>query len=226
MRALRIDLSDVVVLKGRYGDPAWNNSFWSFAGTGHSEMGSNKNNTLPVKLKLPRMDSLLALNSKITPCKKNNFICRYGQILDLLTTSVDVLTLVALSKYYDPPLQCFTFKYFQLVLTVEEYERLLGWYVKDHPPFTKLDELLAFELVTEALHLSIEELKQTEKESGDNHRWFELAVKEKKALRDESDLEIQKLKLSLCNTNTKFEESLKEKYQDGLAQADMGLTSL
>lgn len=40
------------------------------------------------------------------------------------------------------------------------------------------------------------QLKQTEKERGDNHHWFELAVKEKKALRDVTDMEIQDLKLA------------------------------
>ncbi|KAI5430900.1 hypothetical protein KIW84_035150 [Lathyrus oleraceus] len=49
-------------------------------------------------------------------------------------------------------------------------------------------------------------LKQTEKKQGDNHRWFELVAKEKKALRDESDLEIQNLELSLHEANAKTEK--------------------
>ncbi|XP_050896290.1 uncharacterized protein LOC127103035 [Lathyrus oleraceus] len=49
------------------------------------------------------------------------------------------------------------------------------------------------------------QLKQTKKEPGDNHRWFELDVKEKKVLRDESYLEIHKLKLSLREANAKVE---------------------
>lgn len=49
------------------------------------------------------------------------------------------------------------------------------------------------------------QLKQTEKEHGDNHDWFELDVKEKKALIDQYDLEIQKLKISLRNANAKIE---------------------
>ncbi|KAI5426979.1 hypothetical protein KIW84_032417 [Lathyrus oleraceus] len=122
-------------------------------------MGSDKKNTLPLKFKLPRVDTLLALSSKITSCKKNNFIYRYRQIMDLLTTYVDVSALVALSQYYDPPLKLFTFKYFQLVPTIEEYKRLLGWYVKDHPPFTKLGELLMPKSVVEALHIFVEENK-------------------------------------------------------------------
>lgn len=104
------------------------------------------------------MDTLLDLISKVTPFKKNNFICRYGLILDLLTTSVDVFALMALSQYYDPPLRCFTFKDFQLVPTIEEYDRLLGWYVKDHPPFTNLGRRLISESDAEVLHLSVEEV--------------------------------------------------------------------
>lgn len=65
---------------------------------------------------------------------------------------------MALSQYYDPPLRCFTFQDFQLAPTIDEYERLLGWYVKDHPPFTKLGKLLLPESVVEALHLPIEEV--------------------------------------------------------------------
>lgn len=64
----------------------------------HSKMGSERRNTLPLKFKLPRVDTLVALHSKISPCKKNNFICRYGRILDLLTTPIDVSALVALSQ--------------------------------------------------------------------------------------------------------------------------------
>ncbi|KAI5441768.1 hypothetical protein KIW84_011001 [Lathyrus oleraceus] len=44
-----------------------------------------------------------------------------------------------------------------------------------------------------------------EKERGDNHHWFELAVKEKKALRDESDRELHDLKLSLREASAKIE---------------------
>lgn len=121
-------------------------------------MGSERRNTLPLKFKLPRVDTLITLRNKVTPCKKNNFICRYGRILDLITTPIEVSALVALSQYYDPPLRCFTFQDFQLAPTIEEYERLLGWYVKDHPSFTKLGEPLMPESVAEVLPLPIEEV--------------------------------------------------------------------
>ncbi|KAI5396994.1 hypothetical protein KIW84_062990 [Lathyrus oleraceus] len=121
-------------------------------------MGSERRNTLPLKFKLPRVDTLITLRNKVTPCKKKNFICKYRRILDLITTSIEVSALVALSQYYDPPLRCFTFQDFQLAPTIEEYERILRWYVKDHPPFTKLGEPLLPESVAEALHLPIEEV--------------------------------------------------------------------
>ncbi|XP_050889482.1 uncharacterized protein LOC127094732 [Lathyrus oleraceus] len=139
-------------------------------------MGSERRNTIPLKFKLPRVDTLITLRSKITHCKKNNFICRYGRILDLLTTPIDVLALVALSQYYDPPLRCFTFQDFQLAPTIEEYENLLGWYVKDHPSFTKLGEPLMPESVAEALHLPIEEVSL-----GLGHREFAKKLLEDKA---------------------------------------------
>lgn len=55
-------------------------------------------------------------------------------------------------------------------------------------------------------------MKLAGKERGDNHHWFELDVKEKKALRDESDLEIHDFKLSLHEDNAKIdvEHRLKE----------------
>lgn len=49
------------------------------------------------------------------------------------------------------------------------------------------------------------QLKLVEKERGDNHHWFELAVKEKKVLRDKSELEIHDLKTSLREANAKIE---------------------
>lgn len=72
------------------------------------------------------------------------------------------------------------------------------------------DCLIGADLGLTSLH---KQLRQTEKECGEAHHWFELALKEKKALRDESEIEIQKLKLSLKNANTKVDQEhrLKEK---------------
>lgn len=121
-------------------------------------MSSDKKNTLPLKFKLQRIDNLLASRKNITNCKKNSFVSKYGQILDLLTTNSYISTLVALAQYYNSPLLCFTFKYFQLAPTIEEYERSLGWYLKDHPSFTILGKELVPEAVAKALHMTILEV--------------------------------------------------------------------
>ncbi|KAI5390959.1 hypothetical protein KIW84_075995 [Lathyrus oleraceus] len=121
-------------------------------------MSSDKKNTLPLKFKLQRIDNLLALRKNITHCKKNSFVSKYGQILDLLTTNGYISTLVALAQYYNSPLLCFTFKYFQLAPTIKEYERSLGWYLKDHPSFTILGKEFVPEAVAKALHMTVLEV--------------------------------------------------------------------
>lgn len=50
------------------------------------------------------------------------------------------------------------------------------------------------------------QLKQTEKEPGEAHHWFELDFKEKKISRNESDVEIEELKMSLHNANTRDDQ--------------------
>ncbi|KAI5430408.1 hypothetical protein KIW84_034840 [Lathyrus oleraceus] len=135
-------------------------------------------------------------------------------------------------QYYDPPLRCFTFKDFQLALTIEEYEKLLGWYVKERPPFTKLGEPLMPETVAEALHLPIEEVSLGLGPMGfarkflEDKAWAFLHALDrdhaKLKKKSEEDLEL----LSESRKKAKLEEDLKEKYQEGLTQADMGLSSL
>lgn len=71
---------------------------------------------------------------------------------------VYVRDLVSLAQYYDPPLCCFTFRDFQLAPTMEEFERLLGWYMMDRAPFTSLGGKLAQEKVARAFHLTLREI--------------------------------------------------------------------
>lgn len=63
--------------------------------------------------------------------------------------------LVVLAQYYDPHLHCFTFRDFKLSLTIKEFEKLLGWYLKDHDPFTGLEEEVTPEMVEKALHVIV-----------------------------------------------------------------------
>ncbi|RDX57696.1 hypothetical protein CR513_63040, partial [Mucuna pruriens] len=66
---------------------------------------------------------------------QRTFEGRYENLLSLLSIEVQPIALSALTQFYDPPLRCFTFKDFQLALTVEEYERLLGMPLAKSPPY-------------------------------------------------------------------------------------------
>ena len=50
----------------------------------------------------------------------------YGKILDLTIAEISTEAIVSLTQYYDQPLRCFTFRDFQLVPIVEEFEEILG----------------------------------------------------------------------------------------------------
>ncbi|RDX96822.1 hypothetical protein CR513_20475, partial [Mucuna pruriens] len=58
-----------------------------------------------------------------------------SKILTWTITLPLMAALSALTQYYDPPLKCFTFTDFQLALTLEEYERLLGLPLAKSPPY-------------------------------------------------------------------------------------------
>lgn len=52
------------------------------------------------------------------------------------------------------------------------------------------------------------QLRQTEKERGEAHHWFELALKQKGTLRRKFEVKIKKLKLSFKDANTKVDQEL------------------
>lgn len=79
------------------------------------------------------------------------FVSKYGGILDLLDIKVDYSALAALVQNYDHPLRCLTFRDFQLTPTIEEFERILGWPLKDNLPFLNSGE----ELIPEKTHVRI-----------------------------------------------------------------------
>src|SRR4051812_4026593 len=121
-------------------------------------MAPKRRNTFPLKFRAPNMDSLQELSTSLTPFKVMSFNVTYGRILPLLDVEVDMAALTALAQYYDPPLRCFTFQDFQLAPTIEEYERILNHYVKDHDPFVKLGEKIDPKEIAEALYLGEDEV--------------------------------------------------------------------
>lgn len=101
-------------------------------------MSLERKNTLPLKLKVPRVEILKALSSKLTTINEEAFKKYYDKLLSLLTMKVNVGALVALAQYYDTFLRCFTFQDFQLAPTIEEFKRILGRYLEDYNPFTQV----------------------------------------------------------------------------------------
>lgn len=66
-------------------------------------------NTFIFKYKEPKIDSLKALSSKVTPPKNNKFQNVYGSILELLIEKADLGAIITLAQYYDTSLRCFSF---------------------------------------------------------------------------------------------------------------------
>ena len=59
----------------------------------------------------------------------------YGKILDLTISEISTEAIASLTQYYEQPLRCFTFGDFQLVLTVEEFEEILGCPLGGRKPY-------------------------------------------------------------------------------------------
>ncbi|XP_050876158.1 uncharacterized protein LOC127079833 [Lathyrus oleraceus] len=101
--------------------------------------------------------SLQKLSAKVTPIKLNSFVQDYGRIMDILNEKMDLMTVVTIAQFYDPPLRCFTFSGFQLAPTLEEFERIVGRNLKDYNPFPKFDEGIPPKRIALALGLKVSE---------------------------------------------------------------------
>lgn len=102
----------------------------------------------------------MALSSKLTNINEKYFIKDNMKIFAMLEVNVNVGALVSLTQYYDPSLWCFTFQEFQLAPTVEEFERILDCYLKDHFLFTDLEETLSQDMITLALNLIMKDVAE------------------------------------------------------------------
>lgn len=108
-------------------------------------MNSEKRNTFPFKLKDPETKILKNLSSKLTTIKRNDFKGDYGEIFHHLIEKMDLRSIITLAQFYDPPICCFTFSDFQLASTLKEFKRILGWTLKKHNPFAKLEKVPTLE---------------------------------------------------------------------------------
>lgn len=91
-------------------------------------MDSDKRKVLQIKVHVPDMQCMKTLRDILPGNIQRKFVLRYGKILDLLKVPVQVGAIIDLAQFYDPPLRCFIFQYFQQDLTLEEFKQIL-----DHP---------------------------------------------------------------------------------------------
>ncbi|KAL5165089.1 hypothetical protein HKD37_18G050281 [Glycine soja] len=100
-------------------------------------MGTNQNGKRFYQVKVKGLDvtSLRELGRLMGPLQRQAFRKVYGKILDLTAAKVFTEAVVSLAQYYDQPLRCFTFGDFQMVLTVEEFEEILGCLLGGRKPY-------------------------------------------------------------------------------------------
>ncbi|XP_058742408.1 uncharacterized protein LOC131614888 [Vicia villosa] len=83
-----------------------------------------------------------------------------NRLISLVRTKVDEVLLNTMIRFYDPLLHCFTYRDFQLVPTLEEFESILGLPVLNQIPYTGEEEAPKLEDVAAALHLPRSEIKK------------------------------------------------------------------
>ena len=98
------------------------------------------------------------------PLQMQAFHKAYKKILDLTIAEISIEAVVSLTIYYDQPLRCFTFGGFQLVPTVEEFEKILGCPLGGRKPYLFsgfLPSLSKIAVVVRDLVRGLDRVKQT-----------------------------------------------------------------
>ncbi|XP_050899350.1 uncharacterized protein LOC127106107 [Lathyrus oleraceus] len=112
---------------------------------------------------------LRGLGERLDLTHKDTFKEAYGNLLGILNTEVNITVVHTLVQFYDPPLRCFTFQYYQLASTLEEYSHILGIRIKNQVPYIRTKELPEYRDLAEALHLGKKEIKLNLKPKGGIH---------------------------------------------------------
>ncbi|KAI5442386.1 hypothetical protein KIW84_011453 [Lathyrus oleraceus] len=113
------------------------------------------------------LTSLIELSNFVTGGNQKVFVDQYGDLLTLLRMVVDPVPLQTLLQFYDPELRCFTFQDYQLAPTLEEYSILMNVPIKYQVPFLDVPKEVDFRVVARALYLSIKEVSDNWRSSGD-----------------------------------------------------------
>ncbi|KAI5412429.1 hypothetical protein KIW84_057197 [Lathyrus oleraceus] len=120
-------------------------------------MDYGRRNTKKYSFRCPDLKELRNLASFLLD--PLDFKQHHGKLLSILYADVVEGLLSVLVQFYDPLYHCFTFPYFQLVPTFEEYSHLLGIPVSSRVPFSGLEEIPRSSIIAEALHLKKSEIE-------------------------------------------------------------------
>lgn len=102
------------------------------------------------------LDSLLKIAEKSLSDNSEVFKRDYGKIIEYLKIPLSKYqhnALHTLLQFYDPPLRCLIFPYYQLEPTLEEYSCILGIPIKLQVPFQVSMEVPDSEKIDAALYL-------------------------------------------------------------------------
>ncbi|KAL5146819.1 hypothetical protein HKD37_06G016603 [Glycine soja] len=129
-------------------------------------MGTNQTGKRFYQVKVKSLDttSIKELGRLMEPLQMQTFRKTYGKILELTIAEVSIEAIVSLTQYYDRPLRCFTFRDFQLVPTIEEFEEILGCPLGGRKPYLSsgcLPSLSRIATVVKDSARGLDRIKQT-----------------------------------------------------------------
>lgn len=117
------------------------------------KMNPERRSTFQFKYKKVNLDSLKKLSAKVI--KLTEFVDDYGRILSILNEKMELMIILSITQFYDPPLCCFTFSDFQSTPTLEEFERIMDRNLRDHDPFPKFHKGISAKRITSVLGLEV-----------------------------------------------------------------------
>ncbi|XP_050897273.1 uncharacterized protein LOC127104100 [Lathyrus oleraceus] len=114
----------------------------------------------------PHLIVLKGLGAHLVLGNKDEFKKSYGNLLGILNNEVNTTVVNTLVQFYDSPLRCFTFQYYQLAPTLEEYSHILGIGIKNRVPYVCTKELPKYQVLAKALHIGKKEVELNLKPKG------------------------------------------------------------
>ncbi|KAI5436268.1 hypothetical protein KIW84_022657 [Lathyrus oleraceus] len=121
-----------------------------------SYMDKQRRNTKKYSFRQPDLKELRSLTSYVLDPLE--FKARHGKLLSILATQVDEGLMSVLVQFYDPLYRCFTFPYFQLLPTLEEYAYLVGIPILDQLWFSGLERVPSSQEIADLLHIDVSDI--------------------------------------------------------------------